>query len=510
MSTARQVSDGFQTLISDNSNVIAKLDETLRETAKFRSEAEEDYGDKLSRYVANLMDPLDSPSLKIISGLAGGKVDLEQDYKDIMSSSKRAEQRIAALIMTNGEPEEVKAQLDDVEKKLKTAKTSETSLRTAIASQTEKADEAIEFNATAAKAGKPQLSDAASYKYFSSKTWMAGLWARAFDSHYKQGRQLIEDFNGTFDKPVGDVLKEYADNKASHTQTQATLKSLGSKKETYSGIISEMATVQTKIVDETEAKSTLGSKIVVLLAKTPVFEAVAKALAGKMPEDIIESRAKIQAYRKIEDGLNVRKQTLTKASKELGQGVTKLKEAVRRKPNMEIKKINLPKIQQGMKAQQVMGKQAAVEMRKANASIRSFKAANAPKQLRAQTASPAASSSLSPSSSYAPSTYSPLDMYVDMMVWHMIFDSIGHSSPDTHTVNSVMGISENVASSGGIDLASLTPDFSADVTAGLSASDMNFDVGSVIDSISFDMPAFELPSFEMPDMPDISFPDIDF
>lgn len=509
MSTARQVSEGFQTLISDNSTVIAKLDETLQETARFRSQAEEDYGDKLSRYVANLMDPLDSQSLKVISGLAGGKVDLEQDYKDIMSSSKRAEQRIAALIMTNGEPEEIKAQIQSVEIKLKAAKTSETGLRTAIAAQTDKADEAIEFNANAVKAGKPQLSDAASYKYFSSKKWIAGIWARAFDSHYKQGRQLIEDFNKDFGKPVGDVLSEYAKNKASHTQAVADVKSYGSKKETYNSIILEIATAQSKVIDETEAKSTLGSKIVVLLAKTPVFDAVAQALAGKMPEDIIESRAKIQAYRKIEDGLNVRKKTLTKASKELGQGVMKLREAVRRKPNMDIKKINLPKIQQGMKAQQVMGKQAAVEMRKANASIRSFKAANAPKQLRAQTASPAAASSSS--SSYTPATYSPLDLYVDMMVWHMIFDSVGaHSCPDTHTVNSVMGISENVASTGGIDLANLTPDFSSDVVAGLSASDLNFDVGSVLDSMSFDLPSFEMPSFELPDLPDISFPDIDF
>lgn len=482
MAKPRQIKDSFEKIIADNTTALGKVNDTLRTTRSNRERAVVEFEEQLASCIEDLLTP--APDIRVLDAISNATaVNVAILYRDLKSGSQEAERAYDALVVAHGDVDHHTSVVSEVDAQLKEVRERHTAQKQQVNATITTIKPVVQFNEK--YADKRQITTEESVAYFNSKGIFGYLWAAMFDGHYMEGRKALRACTNA-DVPAAYAQKEAGEKALDNLQVQ--MDALTERKAPHLKILQEMKTVGSQILGEEEINVKLGKAIFKAMGSTENLNAVAKVLGEQVPEEVLQARAKVDALGKIEKGLNLRAGILDRANTDLSKNLPKLRTAVSRGVQKDVR-IDLDKIERSMKAQQVMAKHEAQEMKKANDNIVAFdhkKAKSMPSQ---------ASSASSGNYHYTTS-----DFFFDWMIYSMIFDLHHHHHCDAHSVNSVMGISDTVATDANIDLADLTPDISAVDLGGLSADFNGLDMSDLLKDINLDsgmLDGFELPSFDI-------------
>lgn len=500
MAKPKEVRDTFEEIVADNDSVISKLDGAIADARHHRAQVDGEYADAVSRFVESLLLPLDKPALATLSALriGGG---FEEEITARKNATVSAMQQMNAITMTHGDETALAEKLGTLDGRVTAATLKVDAFKEKIAEMDRLLADAEAFNKKAEAKGKPALNEK-EIDYFSSKYGFGHAMALCFNGHYRRGRKIIANFKTEDKATIPAAVKLRAGLQEQLGTFKAELAKAKDETAAVESVFGNLKRLAKSLEPDDKILSDVGAKIIDFLAVPDNFGKAAKALGGRFPQELVEYKAKIESLKQIEKGLNLRRDSLKKASSQLSDKLPKLRKAVRNGVRKDIK-VDLPKLKKQFKAQQVMAAHTAVEMRKASRRVRGFSAARArPMPLQGAASAPAQNVT------YV-NTYSPLDF---MMSW-MIFDMVAHdhhhhghgaaAAVDSHAVNSVMGIPESVAAEANIDTASLSPEFSSELgqeLGGLSG-DFNLESGA-LDSL--DIGSLDTGSFDI----DVSVPDI--
>ena len=472
MPSIKEVKETFETIVSDNNIVIGKLDEAAMEAQQKRVDVEDDYQEQLSQMVLSFFLPIDPVALKNLSSATG--FDFEDSYKNRMTASDSAKRDLVSLTADyNGSVEGIKEKLDGFSKDLAELTKNKGTLGKTIEVNDGHLKPVNDFNKHAKEEGLKALNEQ-SIAYFDSKHGFSHVVGMVFNSHYRQGRSLIKKF-----KKLGTTIPEAQKQQVAdaavfegvldkHTKL---LQQTAKVTITYKSV----QAIGAKVESEDSIIADLSGRMIKMLEDPVVFNKAAQALQDKMPKELVEVRAKIEGFKRIERGMHLRANSLRKASGQLEKQLPKLRKAVRKNGSKKVT-VDLDKIRKTFRATQKSNTHTAAEMRKATASIADFKSDKA--------------ASRSPSTVSSSPSYSsgPLDFYVNMMIFDMLIHDHHHhdiaaSAPDEQSVQSIMGDATGMDGlsgdfndvSGGADLGGIDADMA--------------DMGSMdIDTSSFDVP----------------------
>lgn len=479
----REVRDTFETLINDNNAAIAELENSIREIKGNRAPVESLYGRMIDRFAESLLWPsLDEAALGKIRDASGGKADFAAAYRQQMADSRQAEIRLNGLTATHGEMNGLEDRMRDLQRRVNEAESAQERIGRAVAKKAGVLRPVGRFNDDAPK-DAPKLEEG-SIGYFSSKSGFAHVWSWMFNSHYRHGRAIIRDIeqNGV---SIVALQKELKEEKAGHAAAEQATQALVGQKLAVEKPFREMKAVAAQVFTEEQIVGGLKKEMLSMLEDRAFFNKVAAAMGESFPSHAIELRAKLEGLDKLERGARKGIAQLQDTSRRLKEPMGKLNKAISRKPGMNVK-VDLDKTRKGVKAQQVLAKHKASEIKKAGKSIGDYRH----------------------SGSYGPAPAGPdiLDIYLGFM----IFDMLAHdhhagaaaavAAVDPAVVNETLGISDSVAADAGIDVGNLSPALSGDELSGL---------GDAFNGAALDVGSLDVGTFEVPDVPDISVPDID-
>lgn len=496
MAYPKEVRDTFEEIVADNNSVISKLDSAIADARHNRAQVDEEYADAVSRFVESLLLPLDKPALAKLSALriGGG---FEEEITARKNATVSALQQMNALTMIHGDENVLVEKIGQMDGKVTAAQLTVDTYKQSIAGMDKVLSDAEAFNKKAEVKGKPQLNEK-EIDYFSSKYGFGHLMAVCFNGHYRRGRKIIGNFKAEDNATIPVYVKKRALLQEQLDTYKAELAGHKTEADAVKSVFRNLKSLSDSLEPDDKILSDVGAKIIDFLARPDNFGKTARALGERFPQELIENRAKIESLKQIETGLNLRRDSLKKASSQLSDKLPKLKKAVSNGVRKDIK-VDLPKLKKQFKAQQVMATHAAVEMRKATRKVRSFSAAKA-RPLPSTASVPAQNVTYVNNSA----GFDPLSF---MMGW-MVFDMISHdhgaaAAVDSHAVNSVIGISDTVASEANIDTAALSPEFSSELGQELGGLSGDFNIESgALDNL--DIGTIDTGSFNV----DVSVPDI--
>ena len=269
------------------------------------------------------------------------------------------------------------------------------------------------------------------------------------------------------------------------------LKAMREKKAGVDAPLKEIRLTAEMIKPESAVVANVSAKVMSAMADTAFFNKAAAALPSKISPHLVEVRAKVEGFRKLETSAQKNITSLKAASAKLETPLRKIRKAVSAGASKNLS-IDLPKIKQGFKTGQIMAGHKSTEVNKASAAIRNYTSDSA-----SQT-----------TSAYISTGPSPLDFYMGFMIADMLSNhhDVNIPTPDPHVINDSLGIPDNIATDIGIDLGNLVPSLSDDALSGLSQSFNDISVGTIdVGSIDVSVPDFTMPDISIPD---ISIPDI--
>lgn len=497
----REVRDTFTTLINDNDKAIGELEASIRDVQRNRDKVEGLYNGMIDRFAQELLWPsLDEERLADLKSSTGGRQDFLKSFQQQTTESREAEIRLTALTATHGEASVLESRMRDLQKEANNSDENARGLGRAVASSRAALAPVEKFNADAGE-GAPKL-DEKGQSYFTSKTGIAHLWSWAFNGHYRRGRAILKELDEKGSTIPG-LQKHLAEAKESYAAANARTAELAEQKLAVEKPLREIKATAAKVQTEEQIVKNVKNDILALLKDRNNFNKAVKALGPRFPAHAVELRAKLEGFDKLQAGARKSIEGLKETTKQLRKPMSDLNKAVSRKPSMKIK-MNLPKTSQKVKAQQVLARHKASEIKKAGGALGKYET---PKSR------PSSGSSSGPY--YAGPD--PLDIYMGFMIADMLSHSHHHhahgatevaasaASVDASVLNDTIGISPDVAAGAGVDLENLSPDLSAVELEGL---------GGAFNDASLDLGNLDVGDIGVGDLDlgglDISMPDIDF
>ena len=485
MATLREVRDTFETLVSENGTVIRKLEETAMDARSKRLEAEDGYKEQLSQVMLSFFLPPDVQALKSL-GVSTG-FDFNGQYSERVRSGAEAQRDFVSLTADyGGSVDGIKDKIESFERTLGTINKKKDVLGKAIKSREDDLKPVVDFNKWARAEGSKTLEEG-NFDYFDSRKGLSHVVAMVFDGHYRKGRGLIKKFrkSGTTitaaEKMLADDRRQYDEASDNGEKTQRVIEKMNT---TYKSV----QVISARIESEDSIITDLSGKAIKMLDDPSVFNRSVLALNEKMPVSVVEVRAKIEGFKKIERGMQLRANSLRKASGQLERQLPKIRKGVRRNGSRKVS-VDLDKVKKTFRAVQKSNAHTAGEMRKASASIGGYSSGG-----RAQRG---------PQSTGSGSVVygaDPIGFYMDMMILDMLIHDHHHgdaatNAPDAQSVHSVIGLSDGVTQDANIDMNDLSPDVSCnDAVDGLSG---DFNDSSCLDvgSLGGDIPDVDVGGF---------------
>ncbi len=380
--------------ITQNNAAVAELNNAANDVASAKSSKAEIYQQLMQEFVANISSPFG----------AGTLAKIDQKYADqytfLHDQNAANNAAIGALVNRYGPVDSIPAKLQDLGDKSFEMKAEYTCLRKEYDNAIENLNPVWIFDKEAGCKGKPLVSQDASY--FSSKTGLSGFFARVFDSHYKQGRKLlaafekkgitIADTQSKFDQVARDLDKNKTAAEKNSFEQQALKEAPGNIKKLNAKLKSDdqiQALVTNTIINDARDKS--------------VFDALTAQFLSHVPEYLVEVRAKIDAYDKLEASAREKAKQLKEMAKPIESKLPKLKSAAG-KPGATLKDIDLDAIEGALKQAQENAKKNAEQVKKGKEKVTTY-------DRRYDTSTMALDVAVS-----------ALDTYTSLLMYDMLFD----------------------------------------------------------------------------------------
>ena len=473
MTNIKDIRDTFTEIVSENQQIINKLDAEEHETLMAKAKADAEYLEQISAAVATFLLPFDHAAVKALSALHGN-ADLGADYNRAISETRNAEFRMSHLTATHGDERQVASLYTGMDKAVREYK----GHQQLLASKAEVLDASLEaidaFNAKAPE-GKP-LIGAGTLGQFENR----GFWAWLTDGHYREGRAIVKGFAESRQDISGMIAqREQLREDLPYAGLEVT--NAEAERKRLDAVLADMRGTRNKIRSDGEIQSDIASRMVEMFKDDVFFNKAVKAMPERFPAIVVEKRAKAAGLGKVADALHLRSDVLRKATGSLDKQLPKLNKAVRNgRGSRSVSGVDLPKIRGAFQSQRNAACYSMREMGKARRSISNFNTPNsAPHAVQVSSAAS-----------------DPTDFYMNMMIYDMVFDHghhHHHEAADPFAVNAVFGIPETMAADGGLDLGSLAPDVTGG-DAGLSG-DFNAEVGG-FDTGGMDAGSFDAGSFD--------------
>lgn len=374
--SVRDVKKGFEEILNDNEQALAELQGAVKSVSTDKAGLEETYQRGLDRYIGGLVHPMNSDALKKISywmprssedGFEAR--DLEAEYRSRVTASQQAEIKLNGLTATNGSISQMAGKVEALSTQASDLAGTLSSTNEKIQSYETKLAPINTYNARAAKQGKAQLN-AEGIDYFSSKKGFSHVFSYLFDSHYRQGRGLIKNFTGKETIPA--AQQSLVDQKASLAATQDERADVVEKRDAAKAVLSEMRDTDAKVFSEQKLRADLTKEIVTAMEDAGRFGKIAKSLEGSFPQLLLEQRAKIEQFAKLQQSAQKTIGAVNDANKKLSVHMPKLKKAVSRQPSKKIS-IDLDGIRQSFKPLQKGVKAQASQVKQRSTSVSKYR-----------------------------------------------------------------------------------------------------------------------------------------
>lgn len=467
--SVRDVKNGFEEILNDNEQAIAELQGAVRSVASDKAGLQETYQRGLDRYIGGLIHPMDSEALKKISYWMPRSSDngyeardLEAEHRSRIAASQMAEIKLSGLTAANGSISQMAGKVEALNMQASDLGEVIVAARKAIERYEVKLAPVDTYNSRAAKQGKPQLN-AEGIHYFSSKKGLTHVFAYLFDSHYRQGRGLIKNFAGSETIPA--AQQSLTEQKAAFASAEQQKADVVEKRDAAQAVLADMRQTDAGVFSEQKLREDLKKEIVTAMADAGRFGKIAKSLEGSFPQLLLEQRAKIEQFAKLQEGAEKTIRTVDDANKKLTVHMPKLKKAVSRQPSKKIS-IDLDGIRQSFRPLQKGVKAQAVQVKQRGAAVSKYR--YQPAQVSGSTAAPAGG-------------IDALDIVMIAMIVDMAHDmpgvpDIGGSFNDAVSGIEATGMDVAIPDVGNIDIS--VPDISV---PDISVPDISIDTSSFSD-----------------------------
>ena len=372
--SVRDVKKGFEEILNDNEQALAELQGAVKSVSTDKAGLQETYQRGLDRYIGGLVHPMNGEALKKISywmprssedGFEAR--DLEAEYRRRVTASQQAEIKLNGLTATNGSISLMAGKVEALSKQAGDLDDVISSTGKSIASYDAKLAPIDRYNRHAEKQGKPSLKEEG-IDYFSSKKGFAHVFSYLFDSHYRQGRALIKNFSGTETIPA--AQRSYTQQIAAHATAHQEKEAVVEKRDAAQVVLSEIRQTDAQVFSEQKLRADLTKEIVTAMEDAGRFGKIAKSLEDSFPQLLLEQRAKIEQFAKLQESAEKTIGVVSDANKKLSVHMPKLKKAVSRQPSKKISidldgiRQSFKPLQKGVKAQASHVKQRGVSVSK--------------------------------------------------------------------------------------------------------------------------------------------------
>jgi hypothetical protein len=492
MAKAYQVKSCFDTLIAGNNKAVGALQDALRETRADKMSIQDAYKNLLEQSILSLLVPMDKESLTKLQAVTGG-VDFGAVYESRVNLSREAEIRLTAIETTAGTMESLLQKEATLKGDLEKQRKEQFSLSTGFRVCERELAGVTAFDEKATKAGKATL-DEDKIAYFDSKKGFSHVMAWMFDSHYRQGRALINEFKKKGGLGIPDTKKDLAKLKAGVAEVDKVVAETKDNLEAVRKPMNEMKTLQGGIVSEQSVVEGIKNEMIAACKDKAFFSQAASALPETFSAYLVQTRAKVELLGKMEDKIQGSVANMQAGTAQLQKNLPAINKAANKNSKKEID-IDLEKLKKKYESAQALAQHNAKESKKQRKSIGEY------------------AEDVAVGAGHV--AVEVLDVYTNMLIIDMILNT-GDSGIDVFSVNSNLGISESAASEAGVSLEGLTPDLSAEIAAGDISPDLattfndlsvaDLDIAADGTFVDLNVPDIDVSSFEMPD---VSLPDVD-
>lgn len=393
--SASTVWSRLDTAINQNNAAVAELNHAANDVAAARSSKAEIYQQLMQEFVTNILSPFNNEKLSQIDRKYADR------YKDIQDESAEAEAAIDNLIKRFGPIADVPSKLHELRKQEAQINKTYEVLRVDYNDIAGKLDPVWFFDHKAAQNNKPQLT-AESIPYFSSKTGISGFFARIFDSHYKQGRSLISSFKKD-GVTIPDLQRKFVEQKKILEEHKTASVKNADEINLLKNVPDTFSRLAAKHKTETNIQVLLIEEIITDARAKSTFDVLTSKFPEAVPEYLVEVRAKMDAYDKLEANAREQAKQLKEMAKPIESKLPNLKSAAR-KPGATVKDVDLDAIENTLKQARENAKKNAEQVKKTKGKVNDY-------DRRYDT-----------STTPLDVVVSALDIYTDIMIYDMLLD----------------------------------------------------------------------------------------
>lgn len=430
-----EVLERLEAMAEENRAAMTDTAQVLAAVAGKRAGAEDSFQESLSRAAREMLQPMDRAALATLSRI-GGEKDIADAFDAAIAASAHAKTKYDEYLAENGGYD---AHLSPLEKAKEGAgnlglKLGELQAQLAGLRQDLSPVEGF-AERYPGKAGLKTAEDAA---YFDSKRGIAHVAALLFDSHYRQGRQLLAGYaaGGTMPEKLSAEALAVAGEAAAVEKERAVHQAvIDDKAPKIEKIRALGRLVQTK----DEIRAVMAEAARRQLSQEAILNAAAVALKEYVDEDMLAAFVRIDALRQMENALSARHQALADADTGYEASLGRLREQAKWK-SFSARDIGLDDAAAKTKEMTAQALQMARAAEKAMPQIDGFSARGPRRQLQMAAASMQSASLTQTLSAW---------MTVDMLS--------GENAVDAASLQGLMRVAPEAALEAGVELAAPAP-----------------------------------------------------
>lgn len=449
--STRTLLQRFDTILAANNNAISDLNMTANSISAAKSPTADIYEQLMQEFVTTILTPFSTGTL-----LQVGTV-YASHYSALSMQNVKHQAAIDDLVAGYGPVEAIPAQLKKMSADNSALKAQQMQLKAQHDRLADQLRGVAEFDQRAHKAGKVDLS-LNNISYFDSKKGIDGFFARIFDGHYKQGRKLIATFAKT-GQSIPVVKTEYVATSDALSKLNKDIATADKSYNNLSEVPKALSDLSAQMKSEKQMSDILKAKIISDARHKDQFDNLLRNFPTQVPEYLVETRAKIDAYDKLEASAKTQAKQLKDMAAPIEKKMPDLRKAARSSQSRNVS-LDMDKIETAFGDAQKNAKKNAEQVKKGKEKVTNYD-----RRYDASTMS-------------RDVAVSALDAYTDILMYDMLFDMMD-GKLDGH----------GGLFNGGLDL-------------GDALSSVGSDLSNTFNTVSFDTSdiAETLSKIEMPDV----------
>ena len=454
--STRTLLQRFDTILAANNNAISDLNMTANSISAAKSPTADIYEQLMQEFVTTILTPFSTGTL-----LQVGTV-YASHYSALSMQNVKHQAAIDDLVAGYGPVEAIPAQLKKMSADNSALKAQQMQLKAQHDRLADQLRGVAEFDQRAHKAGKVDLS-LNNISYFDSKKGIDGFFARIFDGHYKQGRKLIATFAKT-GQSIPVVKTEYVATSDALSKLNKDIATADKSYNNLSEVPKALSDLSAQMKSEKQMSDILKAKIISDARHKDQFDNLLRNFPTQVPEYLVETRAKIDAYDKLEASAKTQAKQLKDMAAPIEKKMPDLRKAARSSQSRNVS-LDMDKIEIAFGNAQINAKKNAEQAKTVKDKVGKYDRTY-------------------DGGSYDRTSGNLLDIYTNMMIYDMMLD-IGGSDMSSLDLSDLTSDLSGMSS----DLSSVFNSINADLSdVSTSLSEIQIpDLGSILSDISSSM-----------------------